>query len=122
MRGIRNYVVGFAASVVMAGTVAAQDAFMWFNPGKSPGSASGISLGKQVEPTLKFGPNLQVTGLIVDCFAPTQAWDMFTPSASVTSPQNPLPTSYLPLLPADAITDPAVNHESTFIVLRLSFP
>jgi hypothetical protein len=120
MKEIRNRLVMIAASVVMAGTVPAQDAFMWFNQGTSRDAAGGMRLENQREPALKLGSSLEMTGLIVDCLSPHQTWAMLTSSAP--GPQSPLPPSRLPLLPAATIGDPAVNHESTFIVLRLSFP
>jgi hypothetical protein len=122
MKGIRTSLLCFTASVVMAGTVPAQDALMWFNQGRSGDSTSGITWQKKLEPTLKLGSSLEMTGLIMDCLAPHQTWAMLTSSTAATSTQSAPPPSRLLILPAAAIGDPVVNHESTFVLLRLSFP
>ena len=122
MKGIRNSLVLFAASVVMAGTALAQDQSISFDQILQAQSAAGVTWDVKGEPTVTLGPNTRLTGLFVDCFAPQQTWAMLNPSVPSRNLQTPLPTYLLPVTVPRPMSDPAAVHGTDFLLLRLSFP
>ncbi|HXI68976.1 MAG TPA: hypothetical protein VNN22_01325 [Verrucomicrobiae bacterium] len=121
MKGNSNHLVLFAASFMIAEVAPAQDASMSLHQEMLTNSAASIPLQMETGPKFDLGPNLQLTGLFVDCAMPQQTWNMLDPSLPSLNPAEPVPPSRLPVMPLPPISNPAV-HEADFAVLRLSFP
>ena len=122
MKGVRDSLVLFAASVIIAGAAPVQDeesASVYQE--MLTNAATVITLDIKAEPEFVLGSNARLTGLFVDCLKPQQAWDMLDPSVPSRNPQAPIPPSRLPVLPPHPMSYPAV-HEPDFALLRLSFP
>lgn len=122
MKGVRNSLLLCAVSVVIAGAAPVQDeqsASVYHE--RLTNSTAPITLSIKAEPEFTLGPNLQLTGLLVDGARPQQTGDMLNPSVPSGNLQKSVPPSLLPVMPLRPISNPAV-HEADFAVLRLSFP
>jgi hypothetical protein len=87
----------------------------------TPVSISWALKYTQTAPQLTLGSRKQVTGLMMDCLAPWQTWNMLDPPAPVQAPQIPMPPLLAPVTSPGAVNDLAV-HEPDFALIRLSFP
>ena len=122
MSGMRQSLVLVAASFLLAGSAMAQDEFNWFNHYANSNLAPGIIWNGNPEPSLKLGSGVELTGFFIDCLAPWQTWAMLTSSSPAQNPQKLIPPHLLPMKELRPINDLAVNHESHFVLFRLSFP
>jgi len=122
MSGVRNSLTLFAAGVVMAGTVQAQDKSASFSQIIQTNSNLAFTVDGRREPTLQLGSNTSLSGLFVDCSKPAQTWAMLVPSGPALDPQVAVPPARLPVSVPRSINDPAAVQGADFVILRLSFP
>lgn len=123
MKKIGGCLAMVAVTAVIGGTARAQDAFAWFNQGLQTNSAPGAAVSEKSDiPTFQLSPRLKLTGLLVDCCKPRQAWAMLKNPA-------PEPGRAVDAAAASAGTavsrpfnDPVVDQEPSILMLRLHFP
>jgi len=124
MKGVRNSLVLFAASVVIAGAepvAPVVDESATFSQQLLTYSSVRAPLELNAEPQVSLGSNLQLDGLFVFCVKPQETWNMLDPSVPVLNPQKQVPPSLLPVTAPQPLNNAAV-HEANFVLLRLSFP
>ena len=121
MKAVRNSLMWFAGIVFMAGIAQAQDKSELFHQRVASQATPSVTLEMKTEPTVRWGPRMQVSGLFVDLIRPQQTWAMLNPSVPARSQQT-LRQSNLPAvkLLTDMNDDLAV-HEPDFTLLRLNF-
>lgn len=124
MKTHRLILVALAAGAVMAGTARAQDKSA-SHQGESTNFTAqpSFSMNLKMAPAIQWGPNLPVTGLLVDFLKPEQTWNLFNPlipppvaiQPAITVPP---PVSAQP----NHMNDDLADHEANFVFLKLSFP
>jgi hypothetical protein len=112
----------FAAGVVLAGAVQAQDKAVMSHQSISPPSSSTNSiLEMKTEPRLAWGSRIQVTGLFVDLIRPRQTWAMLNPAKPARELPKPVPRFLLPVTAPFPISEAAIHAEPDFALLRFNF-
>jgi hypothetical protein len=111
------------ASVMMAGTVMAQDSQASFDRGIRQDPAESLVSELSMEPHLVVGADTQITGLLADCIQPEQtATIMLNPPVSLRTEEGPLPSQLPIVAPRPINANNSSGFEPDFVVFRLSFP
>ena len=111
-----------AVGTLMAVALQAQEGSASFDQLLQTNSFLRLTLKPKQEARVQLGSGVELTGLLVDWSKPQQTWTMLTTSAPAAEPTKTLPPSLLPIKAPVPISDKAVNHESSFVLLRFSFP
>src|SRR5271157_4755505 len=122
MRGVRNSLMGLMVGIVLAGNIHAQDKSAAFNQTFLTNGTVAFNLEARSEPTIQLGSSTRLTGLFVDFSQPSQTWAMLNPPGPDQEPPLAIAPSLLPVEMPRSLSDPAIDHEAHFVLLRLSFP
>jgi hypothetical protein len=123
MKGLRNSLALFAASVGLAVVAPAQETPVsaLVEGMQTNYSHAHLSMIAKAEPVVALNSKVKVSGLFVDCvIAPRQTWQALTlPTPSL---QPAVPPQLRPISPPPAPNHDLAVHDPDFAVLRISFP
>ena len=114
--------MGLVAGMALAGQIQAQEQSASIDQTYLTNGPVALRLEAGSEPTVQLGSNLRLTGLFVDFSQPSQTWAMLNPPGPEPETPTALPPSLMPVAAPRSINDPSIDHESHFVLLRLSFP
>jgi hypothetical protein len=117
----RNCLALLAASVVLSGAAQAQDKAALTHQNIVTDSTAHITLEPAAGPTLAWGQNMQVSGLVVDLIKPQQTWTMLAPSMSSPYLSAPIPSYLLPISAPLSLNDNLAVHKPGIAFFSFSF-